>query len=58
MPKKKKEVRKEPEQLPDLIPEIDGDRYTWFYVCPECRAQIMWHQQICIHCKRRFNWHG
>ena len=54
--KPKPKQKPKPEQY--LIHEIDGDRYTWFYVFPECRAQFMWKQQMCIHCKRRFNWNG
>lgn len=58
MANRKPKPKQKPKPEQDLIPEIDGDRYTWFYICPECHAQIMWKQQMCIHCKRRFNWHG
>lgn len=40
------------------IPEIEGDRWTWFYVCGECHGQVDWHDPECKHCKRRLDWNG
>ena len=34
MANRKPKPKQKPKPEPDLIPEIDGDRYTWFYVCP------------------------
>lgn len=40
------------------VPEIEGDRYGWFYVCGECHGQINWKDNICPHCGWRINWNG
>ena len=37
-------------------PEIEGDRWNWFYVCDACHGHINWHDQECPHCKRRLDW--
>lgn len=59
MSKKKKEVKTE-EQVQEFwtIPEIEGDKYGWFYICGNCHSQIIWHQEKCTVCKRRLDWHG
>lgn len=54
---------KEKEQKPQdqkewTIPEVEGDRWSWFYVCGECHGQINWHDQQCRHCGRWVNWNG
>ena len=41
-----------------VCPEIEGDRYTWFYVCGDCHGQINWHDEVCRHCKARLDWNG
>lgn len=37
-------------------PEIEGDRWTWYYVCSECHGQVDWHDEKCKHCGRRLDW--
>ena len=44
----------DPERV--TVPEIEGDRYGWFYVCGECHGQINWKDNICPHCGWRINW--
>ena len=44
------------ENMNESVPEIEGDRWNWFYVCSECHGSINWKQEICPHCKRRINW--
>ena len=41
-----------------VCPEIEGDRYTWFYVCGDCHGQVNWHDEVCRHCKARLDWNG
>ena len=57
MGKKKKTENEVIEQKEEwTVPEIEGDKYGWFYVCGECHSQIIWKQEKCLHCKRRLNW--
>lgn len=41
-----------------MTPEIEGDRYGWFYVCPECHGILNWKDLICPSCGERINWNG
>lgn len=41
-----------------VCPEIEGDRYTCFYVCGDCHGQVNWHDEVCRHCKARLDWNG
>ena len=38
--------------------EIEGDRWSWFYVCGDCHGQVDWHDERCKHCGRRLDWNG
>ena len=31
------------EVYPEIIPEIDYLDLSWYYICPECRTVINWH---------------
>lgn len=31
--------------------DIEGDRWTWWYVCGECHGAIDPGEKICHHCK-------
>ena len=44
------------ENMNEATPEIEGDRWNWFYVCSECHGAINWKEEVCPHCKRRINW--
>lgn len=37
-------------------PEIEGDRWNWFYVCGECHGYIDWKEKVCRHCGRVVDW--
>ena len=50
--------RKEQEKDRVSVPEIEGDRWGWFYVCSECHGLIDWKDQECPHCKARIDWDG
>lgn len=60
----KKEIKKnnpapaagEPEQELYSVPEVEGDRWLWYYVCSECHGYIDWNQKYCKWCNRRINW--
>lgn len=41
-----------------IEPEIEGDRYGWYYVCSKCHGDINWKDSFCRHCGRRINWNG
>lgn len=34
--------------------EREGDRYNWWYVCPECHGAIDDHDRFCRHCGQAF----
>ena len=36
--------------------DIDGDRWSWYYVCSECRYPVNWKQENCLCCGRRLDW--
>ena len=36
--------------------EIEGDRYTWWYVCGECHGEIDYKEQPCRHCGTPVIW--
>ena len=38
--------------------EIEGDRYTWWYVCSECHVAIDYLIKNCPCCKRKVDWAG
>ena len=50
--------RKEQEQDRVSVPEIEGDRWGWFYVCSDFHGLIDWKDQVCPHCKARIDWNG
>lgn len=55
----KKDLRVNPEVAGEqlgVLPEVEGDRWNWFYVCGECHGQINWKDKICKHCGREINW--
>lgn len=35
---------------------IEGDRWTWWYVCGECHTAINPGDEICRECKRKLKW--
>lgn len=55
MTDKEKEKRSE---LPPVEPEIEGDRWNYYYVCEDCHGPVNWKDEICIHCGRRLDWNG
>ena len=36
--------------------EVEGDRWTWWYVCGECHTAINPYDKNCKECKRRLLW--
>ena len=38
------------------VPEIEGDRWNWFYVCSVCHTPINWKQEVCPGCKKEIKW--
>lgn len=38
-------------------PEVEGERYHWFWVCSLCHGVIAWNVDICPHCKSEVVWH-
>ena len=46
----------EKEMYPEVIPEIEGMDLSWYYICPECRSVINWHDPECRNCHRRIKW--
>lgn len=61
MEQKQKNLRPadQPAELPAVEPEIEGDRYTYYYyVCGECHGPVDWKEQVCRHCGRRIDWNG
>ena len=51
-------LMKEQDQDRVSVPEMEGDRWGWFYVCSECHGLIDWKDQVCPHCKARIDWNG
>lgn len=39
-----------------FIPEIEGDRFNWFWVCGNCHCRINWHDKKCSCCGKDVNW--
>ena len=39
-----------------MSPEIEGDRYSWWYVCSECHGAINLNDKFCHECGRRQKW--
>ena len=37
-------------------PEIEGDRWNWWYVCPDCHCAIKTGETPCSHCGREIKW--
>lgn len=52
------EEKKQREELPELVPEVEGDRWTWYYCCADCHGPVDWKEDVCRHCGRRINWNG
>ena len=40
------------------VPEVEGDRWNWYWVCGECHSPVNWHEESCPHCGRRLDWNG
>ena len=36
--------------------DIEGDRWTWWYVCMECRTPVNPKDKVCPECKRELRW--
>ena len=45
----------EDDQKP-VEPEIEGDRWSWFYVCGECHGYVSTEDEYCRHCGREIKW--
>ena len=43
-------------ELPPVHVEIEGDRWTWWYVCEECHKSVNPQQEKCDGCGRRLIW--
>ena len=56
MEENKKEQNKKEQD--SVTVEIEGDRWSWFYVCGDCHGQVNWHDPVCSHCGRELNWNG
>ena len=51
------EYGKEHPELYQPVPvEIEGDRFSWWYVCGECHKAINPGQEKCDGCGRRQQW--
>lgn len=57
MDSRKQEQDHRPE-LPEVKPEIEGDRWNWYYVCGDCHGPVNWKEEKCSHCGRRLDWNG
>ena len=44
------------EQVIISVPEIEGDRWWYYYVCSECHGMITWGQKVCKNCNARIDW--
>ena len=40
------------------VPEVEGDRWWYYYVCSECHGMITWGQKTCKNCNARIDWNG
>jgi len=36
--------------------EIEGDKWTWWYVCGECHSAVNLRDEKCRECGRRLIW--
>lgn len=45
-----------PEKKKSVEPEVEGDRWNWFYVCGECHGVIDWKESVCRHCRTPIDW--
>lgn len=55
--KKGNNMMKEQEEKKEVAKvDIDGDRWSWYYVCSECRCPVNWKQEKCLCCGRRLDW--
>ncbi|MCR5566185.1 MAG: hypothetical protein K6F61_04985 [Clostridiales bacterium] len=51
------EYRKEHPELFKPVPaEVEGDRWSWWYVCGDCHGAVEYHAEKCPHCGRRLTW--
>ena len=41
-----------------VLVDIEGDRWTWWYVCEECHGAVDWKDKTCPHCKSPLDWSG
>ena len=48
--------REHPELYPPVPVEIEGDRWSWWYVCGECHGAVGKDDLDCPHCKRGLKW--
>ena len=58
---KKEQEMKEQEQKEEVftvVPEVEGDRWNWYYVCSECHGMIVWNQKRCKWCNGRIDWNA
>lgn len=44
------------ERMEPTEPEIEGDRWTWFYVCGDCHTAISPVDKFCRQCGRPLKW--
>ena len=58
MEEKKRTKKSIKPEVRQSLPEVEGDRYSWYWVCSECHTRINWHTETCPECKRRIDWHG
>ena len=52
------EIVQDKETKETTEPEIEGDRWSWFWVCGECHGQISENAEVCPHCGWRLKWDG
>lgn len=51
------EYRKEhPELYKPAQVEVEGDRWSWWYVCGDCHVAVEKDQKQCNCCGRRLTW--
>ena len=46
-------ANEEPKKVPV---EVEGDRWTWWYVCSECHTAINYKQDRCECCGNFLSW--
>lgn len=56
--KKMEQEQNQQEEVFTVVPEVEGDRWNWYYVCSECHGMIVWNQKYCKNCKGRIDWNG